>query len=45
MPQVFFDWEKFSKMFLENVFFFVLVGFFLFWGFVSKNLKNDPSAM
>jgi hypothetical protein len=40
MHQVFFGWEKISKTILENVFFFILSGFFLIWGFMSKNLKN-----
>jgi hypothetical protein len=43
MPQIFLGWKKFSKTILEKAFFFVLSGFFLIRGFVSKNLKNGPS--
>jgi hypothetical protein len=31
-----------KTIFVEKVFFFILGGFFLIWGFVSKNLKNVP---
>jgi hypothetical protein len=43
MPQVILDWEKMSKTILEKVLFFILSGFFLIWGSVSKNFKNGPS--
>ncbi len=36
------NWEQISKTSLEKVFFFLLSGFFLIWGFLSKNLKNGP---
>ncbi len=42
-PQVFLDWEKISKTVLEKVLIFILSGFFLIRGFVSKNVKNGPS--
>jgi hypothetical protein len=32
------------KTILEKDFFFILSGFFLIWGSMSKNLKKDPSA-
>jgi hypothetical protein len=38
-----FYWENISKTSLEKVFFFILNGFFLIWGFMSKNVKNGPS--
>jgi hypothetical protein len=44
---VIFKFDNASWMFglgkdLNKVFFFILSGFFLIWGFVSKNVKNGP---
>jgi hypothetical protein len=35
--------EKNFQNVLEKAFFFILSGFFLNWGFMSKNLRNGPS--
>jgi hypothetical protein len=43
MRQIVLDQKKNFKNIIENVFFYILSGFFLNWVFVSKNLKNCPS--
>jgi hypothetical protein len=37
-----FGLEKVFEDYLRKVFFFILTGFFLSCGFVSKNVKNCP---
>jgi hypothetical protein len=43
MGEVFLDWEKISYTILEKVVFFILSGFSLLCGSMSKHLKNAPS--
>ncbi len=38
------DQEMNSNNVLEKAIFYILSGFFLNWGFMSKNLTNDPSG-